>query len=82
MNSLTVAIENLDPLQGLFVSLFLFPIWFDLHIAEQKQLRETLESHRLKKEDFINSIRRDKDKMETIKVHCCAETGGMAALSR
>ncbi|XP_030252628.1 tripartite motif containing 105 [Sparus aurata] len=33
----------------------------------EKQLRETLESHRLKKEDFINSIRRDKDKIETIK---------------
>ncbi|XP_031175495.1 tripartite motif containing 105 [Sander lucioperca] len=33
----------------------------------EKQLKETLESHRLKKEDFINSIRRDKDKMDTIK---------------
>ncbi|XP_029297245.1 tripartite motif containing 105 isoform X2 [Cottoperca gobio] len=33
----------------------------------EKQLRETLESHRLRKEDFINSIRRDKDKMDTIK---------------
>ncbi|KAL6117845.1 uncharacterized protein ACO6RY_15554 [Pungitius sinensis] len=33
----------------------------------EKQLRETLESHRLKKEDFINGIRRDKDKMDTIK---------------
>ncbi|XP_074530265.1 tripartite motif containing 105 [Halichoeres trimaculatus] len=33
----------------------------------EKQLKETLENHRLRKEDFINSIRRDKDKMETIK---------------
>ncbi|KAI3351244.1 hypothetical protein L3Q82_005794 [Scortum barcoo] len=33
----------------------------------EKQLKETLESHRLRKEDFINSIRRDKDKMEIIK---------------
>ncbi|XP_076594436.1 tripartite motif containing 105 isoform X2 [Chaetodon auriga] len=33
----------------------------------EKQLKETLESHRLKKEDFINSIRRDKDKLDTIK---------------
>nr|XP_046262724.1 tripartite motif containing 105 [Scatophagus argus] len=33
----------------------------------EKQLKETLESHRLRKEDFINSIRRDKDKMDTIK---------------
>ncbi|XP_041653554.1 tripartite motif containing 105 isoform X1 [Cheilinus undulatus] len=33
----------------------------------EKQLKETLENHRLRKEDFINRIRRDKDKMETIK---------------
>ncbi|XP_060904638.1 tripartite motif containing 105 [Labrus mixtus] len=33
----------------------------------EKQLKETLENHRLRKDDFINSIRRDKDKMETIK---------------
>ncbi|XP_018531134.1 tripartite motif containing 105 [Lates calcarifer] len=33
----------------------------------EKQLRETLESHRLRREDYINSIRRDKDKMDTIK---------------
>ncbi|XP_051276566.1 tripartite motif containing 105 [Dicentrarchus labrax] len=33
----------------------------------EKQLKETLERHRLKKEAFINSIRRDKDKMDTIK---------------
>ncbi|XP_070819588.1 tripartite motif containing 105 isoform X1 [Chaetodon trifascialis] len=33
----------------------------------EKQLKETFESHRLKKEDFINSIRRDKDKLDTIK---------------
>ncbi|XP_040904615.1 tripartite motif containing 105 [Toxotes jaculatrix] len=33
----------------------------------EKQLKETLESHRLRREDYINSIRRDKDKMDTIK---------------
>ncbi|XP_020495123.1 tripartite motif containing 105 [Labrus bergylta] len=33
----------------------------------EKQLKETLENHRLRKDDFVNSIRRDKDKMETIK---------------
>ncbi|XP_068442571.1 tripartite motif containing 105 [Clinocottus analis] len=40
----------------------------DIYIKNlEKQRRETLESHRLKKEDFINSIRRDKDKMDAIK---------------
>lgn len=38
----------------------------------QKQVKEMLESQRLRKEDFINSIRRDKDKMDTIKVHSSA----------
>ncbi|KAI4819078.1 hypothetical protein KUCAC02_004358 [Chaenocephalus aceratus] len=33
----------------------------------EKQVKEMLESQRLRKEDFINSIRRDKDKMDTIK---------------
>ncbi|TKS72525.1 Zinc-binding protein A33 [Collichthys lucidus] len=33
----------------------------------EKQLRDTLESHRLRKEDFMNSVRRDKDKMDAIK---------------
>ncbi|XP_035506683.2 tripartite motif containing 105 [Scophthalmus maximus] len=33
----------------------------------EKQLRETLESHRLKRENYVDSIRREKDKMETIK---------------
>ncbi|XP_070692449.1 tripartite motif containing 105 isoform X2 [Pempheris klunzingeri] len=33
----------------------------------EKQLKETLESHRLRKDDFINSIRRDRDKMDAIK---------------
>ncbi|KAM6952554.1 tripartite motif containing 105 [Lycodopsis pacificus] len=33
----------------------------------EKQLKETLESHRLKREEFINSIRRDKDNADTIK---------------
>ncbi|XP_033948944.1 LOW QUALITY PROTEIN: tripartite motif containing 105 [Pseudochaenichthys georgianus] len=33
----------------------------------QKQVKEMLESQRLRKEDFINSIHRDKDKMDTIK---------------
>ncbi|XP_045887535.1 tripartite motif containing 105 [Micropterus dolomieu] len=33
----------------------------------EKQLKGTLESHRQKKEDFINDVRRDKDKMDTIK---------------
>lgn len=48
---------------------FTVRLWFDLHFAAQKQLKEMLESHRLRKADFINSIRRDKDKMDTIKVH-------------
>lgn len=33
----------------------------------EKQLKQALESHRLRKEDFINNIRKDKDKMDTIK---------------
>ncbi|XP_034400188.1 tripartite motif containing 105 [Cyclopterus lumpus] len=33
----------------------------------KKQLKETLESHRQKKEVFINSIRRDRGKMDAIK---------------
>ncbi|XP_026214294.1 tripartite motif containing 105 [Anabas testudineus] len=33
----------------------------------EKRLKESLESHRLRREDYINSIRRDKDKMDTIK---------------
>ncbi|XP_028271529.1 tripartite motif containing 105 [Parambassis ranga] len=33
----------------------------------EKQLRDTLESIRLRKEDYINSIRRDKEKMNIIK---------------
>ncbi|XP_019936805.1 tripartite motif containing 105 [Paralichthys olivaceus] len=33
----------------------------------EKQLKETLESHRLRREDYINSIHRERDKMETIK---------------
>lgn len=33
----------------------------------EKQLKETLESHRLRKDDFINSIRRDKETMNIIK---------------
>ncbi|KAG7241876.1 hypothetical protein INR49_024846, partial [Caranx melampygus] len=33
----------------------------------QKQLRESLESYRLRREDYSNSISRDKDKMDTIK---------------
>ncbi|XP_044219580.1 tripartite motif containing 105 [Thunnus albacares] len=33
----------------------------------EKQLKQALESHRLRKDDFINNIRRDKDKMDTIK---------------
>ncbi|XP_029021516.1 tripartite motif containing 105 isoform X2 [Betta splendens] len=33
----------------------------------EKQLKETLESHRLRREDYINSIQRDKDKMDAIK---------------
>lgn len=33
----------------------------------EKQLKETLESHRLRKQDFINSIHRDKEKMNIIK---------------
>lgn len=33
----------------------------------QKQLRETLEGHRLRRDDYISSIHRDKDKMDTIK---------------
>ncbi|KAG8004146.1 Zinc-binding protein A33 [Nibea albiflora] len=32
-----------------------------------KQLKDTLESHRLRKEDLMNSVRRDKDKMDAIK---------------
>lgn len=48
---------------------FTVTLWFDLHFAAQKQLKEMLESHRLRKTDFINNIRRDKDKMDTIKVH-------------
>lgn len=40
----------------------------DSHVKNmEKQLKETLESHRLRKEDFITSIRRDKEKMNTIK---------------
>lgn len=40
----------------------------DTYIKNQeKQLKATLESHRQRKADFIGSIRRDKDKMETIK---------------
>ncbi|XP_041846375.1 tripartite motif containing 105 [Melanotaenia boesemani] len=40
----------------------------DTHIKNiEKQLRETLESHRLKKDDFIKSICKDKDKINTIK---------------
>ncbi|XP_071779167.1 tripartite motif containing 105 isoform X2 [Centroberyx gerrardi] len=33
----------------------------------EKQLKDTLDSHRLKREDFINIIRRDKEKMDAIK---------------
>nr|XP_004541080.3 zinc-binding protein A33 [Maylandia zebra]XP_023010308.2 zinc-binding protein A33 [Maylandia zebra]XP_023010309.2 zinc-binding protein A33 [Maylandia zebra]XP_023010310.2 zinc-binding protein A33 [Maylandia zebra] len=33
----------------------------------EKQLKEALESHRLRKQDFINSIHRDKEKMNIIK---------------
>ncbi|XP_068181932.1 tripartite motif containing 105 [Antennarius striatus] len=33
----------------------------------EKQLKDSLEDHYLKKEDLVNSIRRDKDKMDTIK---------------
>ncbi|XP_053180242.1 tripartite motif containing 105 isoform X2 [Scomber japonicus] len=33
----------------------------------EKQLKQALESHRLRREDFINNIRRDKDRMDTIK---------------
>ncbi|XP_061582194.1 tripartite motif containing 105 [Cololabis saira] len=33
----------------------------------EKKLRETLQSHHLRKEDVISSIRRDKDKMNVIK---------------
>ncbi|KAM7389566.1 hypothetical protein PAMP_023533 [Pampus punctatissimus] len=33
----------------------------------EKQLKQALESHRLRKEDIINVIRRDKDKMDAIK---------------
>ncbi|KAK2849330.1 hypothetical protein Q5P01_009164 [Channa striata] len=33
----------------------------------KKQLKESLESHRLRREDYINSVRRDNDKMDTIK---------------
>lgn len=33
----------------------------------EKQLKETLERHRLRKQDFINSIHRDKEKMNIIK---------------
>ncbi|XP_068596348.1 tripartite motif containing 105 [Brachionichthys hirsutus] len=33
----------------------------------EKQLKDSLENHYQKKEDFVNSIRRDKDKMDTIK---------------
>ncbi|KAL3972794.1 tetraspanin-8 [Sarotherodon galilaeus] len=33
----------------------------------EKQLKETLESHHLKKQDFINSIHRNKEKMNIIK---------------
>lgn len=42
---------------------------FDFHVVVQKKLREELESHCLRKEEFINSVRRDKDTMDTIKVH-------------
>lgn len=41
----------------------------NLYSTAQKELQETLDSHRLAKADFINRLRRDKDKMETIKVH-------------
>ncbi|XP_029971268.1 tripartite motif containing 105 [Salarias fasciatus] len=33
----------------------------------EKQVKETLEDHRLKKEDLVNSVRRDKEKMNIIK---------------
>ncbi|XP_028316269.1 tripartite motif containing 105 [Gouania willdenowi] len=33
----------------------------------EKELKETLESHRLRKEDLVNSMRRDKEKMNIIK---------------
>lgn len=40
----------------------------DTHLRNiEKQLKETLESHRLRREDFVNSIRRDKEKMNIIK---------------
>lgn len=51
-----------------FALLFLSVCWRHLHTASQKKLRETLESHHLKKEDLINSIHKDKDKMNVIKV--------------
>ncbi|CAF99131.1 unnamed protein product [Tetraodon nigroviridis] len=49
----------------------------------QKQLREMLESHHLRKEAFIKSVSRDKDKMDAIKVRCFLQGNpGIAALNR
>ncbi|XP_029917398.1 tripartite motif containing 105 isoform X2 [Myripristis murdjan] len=40
----------------------------DTYIKDlEKQLKDTLESHRLKKEEYINLIRKDKEKMDAIK---------------
>lgn len=51
-------------------------VWLNLYAAAQKELQETLDNHRLAKADFINRICKDKDKMETIKVHACVRLKG------
>lgn len=58
------------------------PAWVCV-FAVQQQLREMLESHHLRKEVFIKSASRDKDKMDAIKVRSfLRETRGTAALNR
>ena len=42
---------------------------FIFNMFNQKQLKESLESHLVKKEEFFNIIHRDQEKMDTIKVH-------------
>ncbi len=68
--------EFLNSLHGSSACHWFCPHLNDFHVAPQKQLKDSLESHRQKIEDFLMSIRRDKDKMDTIKVHSCRELKG------
>ena len=79
---MTVPKGNITVQYFLLLCICFFATSCFFNLLNQKQLKESLESHLVKKEEFFNIIHRDQEKMDTIKVHWSVWPQGLAALNR